>query len=68
MKLIKKGTLQERIYTADCTKCGSVFEAMKEELNIEFHRNELCIQTERCPECETYGLSFKLKPTAQGEE
>lgn len=59
MKLIKKGTKLEEKYRATCKECGSVWEALKSELDIQFHRNEMCIQTQTCTECNAYGLNFK---------
>jgi hypothetical protein len=59
MKLIKKGTKPEDRYQATCKECGCVWEVLKSELDIQFHRNEFCIQTQSCPECRTYGLNFE---------
>jgi hypothetical protein len=59
MKLIEKGTNLDKKYRATCRCCGSVFESKKSELVISFDRNEICIQSETCTECGSYGLNFE---------
>jgi len=61
MKLIYKGEKNKRKYEAECSNCGSIFEAEKHELTIETHRNESCVMCEVCPECDNPGLTFKEK-------
>jgi len=62
MKLIFKGEKNKRKYEAECSNCGSIFEAEKHELTIETHRSESFIIAEVCTECGNTCLRFKEKP------
>ena len=64
IKTIKKRENHKvKTYEATCKICGSDFEAAKDDLTITFGRGEQCIQRINCPECDKYGLSFRVKET-----
>ena len=50
MRLVKRGTKREKKWRAKCSGCGSEFEAMESELNVE-HDRDGSLARSKCTEC-----------------
>ncbi|WP_042776616.1 hypothetical protein [Sinorhizobium fredii] len=52
MRIVRQGTkLVDRLYTAECHRCGSVIEFLKSEAKYHFDQRDGDYLSAECPSC-----------------